>query len=58
MRNPDEIQLNDLSKQFEYIRMCNEIDNCNDIQELRLAVKCYIKLYLSTIETINQIQAI
>jgi len=58
MKNPDEIQLNDLSKQFEYIRMSNEIDNCNDIQELRLAIKCYIKLYLSTLETINQIQNI
>jgi hypothetical protein len=58
MRNPDEIQLNDLNKQFEYARMSNEIDSCDDIEELKLAVKCYLKLYLATLETINQIQNI
>lgn len=58
MRNPDEIQLNDLSKQFEYARMSNEIDNCENIEELKLATKCYLKLYLATLETINQIQNI
>jgi hypothetical protein len=58
MRNPDEIELIDLSKQFEYTRMCNEIDQCNDIEELKLAVKCYLKIYLATLETINQIQNI
>lgn len=58
MRDPDEIQLNDLTKLFEYKRMSDEIDRCNNVDELRLAVKCYLKLYLSTLETINQIQNI
>lgn len=58
MRNPDEIILNDLTKQFEYARMCSEIDNSNNIQELKLAVKCYVKLYLATLETISSIQNI
>lgn len=58
MRDPNEIQLRDLNKQFEYVRMSNEIDDCNDIEELKLAVKCYLKLYLATLETINQIQNI
>jgi hypothetical protein len=56
MRDPNEIQLSDLTKQFEYRRMCDEIDHCNDINELKLAVKCYLKLYLSTLETIHKIQ--
>lgn len=56
MRNPDEIELNDLSKQFEYTRMSNEIDSCSNIEELKLATKCYLKLYLATLETINKIQ--
>lgn len=56
MRNPDDIQLTDLTKQFEYKRMSDEIDNCNNLDELRLAVKCYLKLYLSTLETIHKIQ--
>lgn len=58
MKNPDEIALNDLTKQFEYIKMCSEIDNSNNIQELKLVVKCYIKLYLATLETISNIQNI
>lgn len=58
MTNPDEIQLNDLSKLFEYARMSNEIDGCENIEELKLATKCYLKLYLATLETINQIQNI
>lgn len=58
MRNPDEIKLDDLSKQFEYTRMSNEIDSCRDIDELKLATKCYLKLYLATLETINKIQNI
>lgn len=58
MRNPDEIQLNDLSKQFEYVRMSNEIESCKDIEELKLATKCYLKLYLATLETITNLQTI
>lgn len=58
MRDPDEIVLNDLTKQFEYARMSKEIDECDNIEEIKLATKCYLKLYLSTIETINNIQNI
>lgn len=53
MRNPNEIELNDLTKVFEYERMSREIDECDDIEEIKLAAKCYIKLYLSTIEIIS-----
>jgi uncharacterized pyridoxamine 5'-phosphate oxidase family protein len=58
MKNPDEIELKDLTKQFEYARMCGEIDSCDDINEIKLAVKCYLKLYLATLETINDLYKI
>ena len=58
MRNPDEIELFDLTKQFEYRIMTDEINNCRDIDELRLVSKCYLKLYLSTLESISRLQSI
>lgn len=58
MRSPDEIILTDLTKQFEYTRMCKEIEECTDIKELKLATKCYVKLYLSTLEAISNIKEI
>jgi hypothetical protein len=58
LRNPDEIPLNDLTKQFEYARMSNEIDECTNVEELKLATKCYVKLYLSTLEAIVNIKNI
>ena len=48
----------DLTKQFEYARMSNEIDECADMEELKLATKCYVKLYLSTLEAIVNIKNI
>ena len=48
----------DLTKQFEYARMSNEIDECADMEELKLATKCYVKLYLSTLEPILNIKNI
>jgi hypothetical protein len=38
--------------------MCGEIDSCDDINEIKLAVKCYLKLYLATLETINDLYKI
>jgi hypothetical protein len=58
LRNPDEIPLHDLTKQFQYARMSNEIDECMDVEELKLATKCYVKLYLSTLEAIVNIKNI
>lgn len=58
MKNPDTIELNDLSKQFEYAKLCTEINQCSDIEELRNAFKCYLKLYFSTLETIIDLKSI
>lgn len=56
MTNPDEITLNELSKKFEYETMSREINNCQNIDEIRLAAKCYLKLYLATLESISSLK--
>lgn len=58
MKHPDTIELNDLSKQFEYAKLCKEINQCSDIEELRDAFKCYLKLYFSTLEAITYLKNI
>ena len=50
--NPDDIILQNLSKSFEYTKLCREIDTCNDRDELRNIAKCYVKLYLRMQETV------
>lgn len=58
MKNQDNIELNDLSKLFEYTRLCKEIDECDDIIKLKDCFKSYLKLYFSTLESITNIQNI
>ena len=50
--NPDEINLENLSKSFEYFKFCSEIDEIQNIDELRLIAKSYCKLYLKQQEVI------
>lgn len=52
--NPDEVILEDLSKNFEYFKICSEIDNINDIEEAKTIAKCYFKLYLKQQEVISK----
>ena len=33
--NPDDIQLQNLNKSFEYTKLAREIDTCNDTDELQ-----------------------
>lgn len=53
--NPNDIELKDLSKVFEYERMSREIDNCNDIKEIKEKSKYVLKLYFSTLETFKEL---
>ena len=53
--DPDKIQLENLSKSFEYYKVCSEIDNINDIDDLRNVAKSYFKLYLKQQEVISQL---
>lgn len=48
--NPNEIELKNLSKIFEYEKISRELDNCSNIEEMREKAKYCVKLYLATLE--------
>jgi len=50
--NPDNIELENLSKSFEYFKYSSEIDAITDINELKTIAKCYYKLYLKQQEVV------
>jgi hypothetical protein len=52
--NPDEVILEDLSKNFEYFKISAQIDNITDIEEAKTLAKCYFKLYLKQQEVISK----
>jgi ferredoxin-thioredoxin reductase catalytic subunit len=56
--NPDEIKLENLSKNFEYFKICTEIDSINDIETAKDFAKCYCKLYLKQQEVISSLGSI
>ena len=51
--NPDNIILEDLSKSFEYVKVCSEIDSIDDVDQLRNICKSYMKLYMKQQEVIS-----
>ena len=53
--NPSEIELNTITKMFEYEKISREIDACNNMVELKNILKSYIKLYLSQQEVISNL---
>jgi hypothetical protein len=44
--DPNNIELSNLTKSFEYIKFSNQIDNIENIDDIRTLAKCYFKLYL------------
>ena len=50
--NPDDIELENLSKIFEYERISREIDSCDDVDLLKNISKSYVKLYFKQQETV------
>ena len=53
--DPNDIELKDLNKIFEYERLSREIESCEDISQIKLILKSYIKLYLHTLESISRL---
>ena len=51
--DPGSIVIENLSKSFEYERIARELDECDNIEEIRDTAKCFLKLYMKTIETIR-----
>lgn len=56
--DPDQIKLEDLSKSFEYTKACMEIDSIEDIEQIKLIAKLYMKLYLKQQEVVKDIAKI
>jgi hypothetical protein len=50
--NPDKIELENLSKSFEYFKIASEIDSIEDIEQIKNIAKCYYKLYLKQQEVV------
>lgn len=53
--NPDNIELQNLSKNFEYFKYSSEIDSIENIEQLRNIAKSYYKLYLKQQEVISSL---
>ena len=53
--DPSQIELNTITKMFEYEKISREIDTCDDITQLKNIVKSYVKLYLSQQEVISNL---
>jgi hypothetical protein len=53
--DPDSIQLDNLSKSFEYFKVVSEIDKLSDIEDVKNVAKCYYKLYLKQQEVVTQL---
>lgn len=56
--DPDKIELENLSKSFEYYKYAAEIDSINDIDDLKNIAKSYYKLYLKQQEVISSLAKI
>jgi len=44
--DPSEIQLESTAKMFEYEKLSREIENCDNMDELKQMTRAFIKLYL------------
>lgn len=53
--NPDKIELDNLSKNFEYEKISREIDSCENIEQVKNIAKSYVKLHLKFQETISNL---
>ena len=53
--DPSSITLSSPSKQFAYEKLSRQIEECNDRDTLKDALRCYIKLYFKQQETISVI---
>jgi|TARA_R110000868_G_scaffold357500_1_gene619011 hypothetical protein len=53
--DPSLITIDTPSKLFAYEKMSRDIDNCDDIEVLKEALRCYVKLYLKQQEVLKLI---
>lgn len=53
--DPNDIQLDDWSKSFEYTKACIEIDALEEIEQAKNVAKAYMKLYLKQQEVLKDL---
>jgi hypothetical protein len=53
--NPEKIELENLSKNFEYFKIASEIDSVDCIETVKNIAKSYVKLYFKQQEVISQL---
>ena len=53
--DPDQIELNNLSKSFAYQQIASDIDNCKGREMLKNIAKSFAKLYYKQQETMSVI---
>jgi uncharacterized pyridoxamine 5'-phosphate oxidase family protein len=51
--DPNDIELSNLTKSFEYVKFSNQIDNIENIEDIKTLAKCYFKLYLKQQEIVS-----
>jgi len=51
--DPSDIQLDSTAKMFEYEKLSREIENCDNMDELRQMTRSFIKLYLKQQEVVT-----
>jgi hypothetical protein len=52
--HPDDIVLTNTAKLFQYQVQVREIDECDDIEELRVALKGVLKLFMKQQEVVGE----
>jgi hypothetical protein len=53
--DPSKIELNSISKLFEYEKISREIESCEDIEILKNICKSYMKLYFAQQESLSEL---
>jgi hypothetical protein len=53
--NPNELNLETVSKLFEFEKISREIDSCTNIDLLKNLCKCYVKLYMKQEEVVSSL---
>jgi len=53
--DPDKVELENLSKSFEYFKVAAEIDSIVNLDDAKNTAKCYFKLYLKQQEVVAQL---
>jgi hypothetical protein len=54
--NPNNIELANLNKCFEYEKVARDIDSISDIGELKNLAKSFVKLYLKQEEVLSELK--